>query len=109
MATTRTGKDELQTIARDAMLQRGLLPDFSPASSPKPAGSRGRPRRQVKLVIPAKVGIHFATVKSRWIPAFAGMTIHEPRYHPDRRPRESGDPVAFVQKTLDSRFRGNDE
>ena len=31
MATTHTGKDELQTIARDAMLQRGLLPDFSPA------------------------------------------------------------------------------
>src|ERR1700687_3415314 len=26
-----------------------------------------------------------------------------------RRPRESGDPVAFVTKTLDSRFRGNDE
>ena len=33
-----------------------------------------------------------------------------PRYDPpDRRPRESGDPVAFVKKTLDSRFRGNDE
>src|ERR1700682_1787488 len=31
MATTNTGKDELQKIARDAMLQRGLLPDFSPA------------------------------------------------------------------------------
>jgi VacB/RNase II family 3'-5' exoribonuclease len=27
----RTGKDELQNIAREAMLQRGLLPDFSPA------------------------------------------------------------------------------
>jgi hypothetical protein len=26
-------------------------------------------------VIPAKAGIHFATVKSQWIPAFAGMTI----------------------------------
>src|SRR5439155_23317373 len=26
----------------------------------------------------------------------------------NRRPRESGDPVAFVRKTLDSRFRGND-
>jgi cell division inhibitor SulA len=26
-----------------------------------------------------------------------------------RRPREKGDPAAFVQKTLDSRFRGNDE
>src|ERR1700736_2993400 len=25
-----------------------------------------------------------------------------------RRPREGGDPVAFVKKTLDSRFRGND-
>jgi hypothetical protein len=25
-------------------------------------------------VIPAKAGIHFATVKSQWIPAFAGMT-----------------------------------
>ena len=25
-----------------------------------------------------------------------------------RRPRESGDPVAFVKKTLDSRFRGTD-
>jgi hypothetical protein len=24
-------------------------------------------------------------------------------------PRESGDPVALVRKTLDSRFRGNDE
>src|SRR3982074_2303617 len=33
MATTthRTGKDELQSIAHEAMLQRGLLPDFSPA------------------------------------------------------------------------------
>src|SRR6266404_7344192 len=31
MATTDTGKDELQRIAHDAMLQRGLLPDFSPA------------------------------------------------------------------------------
>ena len=31
MATTHTGKDDLQKIARDAMLQRGLLPDFSPA------------------------------------------------------------------------------
>ena len=31
MATTNTGKDQLQTIAHDAMLQRGLLPDFSPA------------------------------------------------------------------------------
>jgi VacB/RNase II family 3'-5' exoribonuclease len=32
MATTPgTGKDELQHIAHDAMLQRGLLPDFSPA------------------------------------------------------------------------------
>jgi len=27
----RTGKDELQRIAHQAMLQRGLLPDFSPA------------------------------------------------------------------------------
>ena len=27
----RTGKDELQSIAREAMLQRGLLPDFSHA------------------------------------------------------------------------------
>src|SRR6266702_1151135 len=26
----RTGKDELQSIAHQAMLQRGLLPDFSP-------------------------------------------------------------------------------
>jgi hypothetical protein len=26
-------------------------------------------------VIPAKAGIHFATVKNQWIPAFAGMTI----------------------------------
>jgi hypothetical protein len=25
-------------------------------------------------VIPAKAGIHFATVKNQWIPAFAGMT-----------------------------------
>jgi hypothetical protein len=25
-----------------------------------------------------------------------------------RRPRESGDPAALMQKTLDSRFRGND-
>ena len=25
-----------------------------------------------------------------------------------RRPRESGDPAALVKKTLDSRFRGND-
>src|ERR1017187_914694 len=25
-------------------------------------------------VIPAKAGIHFATVKIQWIPAFAGMT-----------------------------------
>jgi hypothetical protein len=25
-------------------------------------------------VIPAKAGIHFATVKTQWIPAFAGMT-----------------------------------
>ena len=32
MATThRTGQDELQSIAHEAMLQRGLLPDFSPA------------------------------------------------------------------------------
>jgi VacB/RNase II family 3'-5' exoribonuclease len=32
MATTPgTGKDQLQHIAHDAMLQRGLLPDFSPA------------------------------------------------------------------------------
>jgi exoribonuclease-2 len=31
MATIyRTGKDELQSIAHEAMLQRGLLPDFSP-------------------------------------------------------------------------------
>jgi hypothetical protein len=28
-----------------------------------------------RTVIPAKAGIHFATVKSQWIPAFAGMTI----------------------------------
>ncbi len=33
-----------------------------------------------------------------------------PRYDaPDRRPRESGDPVSFVLKTLVSRFRWNDE
>src|ERR1700688_3055813 len=31
VTTHRTGKDELQSIAHDAMLQRGLLPDFSPA------------------------------------------------------------------------------
>ena len=32
MATMhKTGKDELQSIAHEAMLQRGLLPDFSPA------------------------------------------------------------------------------
>jgi exoribonuclease-2 len=32
MPTTHsTGKDELQSIAHEAMLQRGLLPDFSPA------------------------------------------------------------------------------
>ena len=32
MATTRrTGRDELRSIAHEAMLQRGLLPDFSPA------------------------------------------------------------------------------
>ncbi len=32
MATQhRTGKDELQSIAHEAMLRRGLLPDFSPA------------------------------------------------------------------------------
>jgi VacB/RNase II family 3'-5' exoribonuclease len=30
-ATHRTGKDQLQSIAHEAMLQRGLLPDFSPA------------------------------------------------------------------------------
>jgi exoribonuclease-2 len=29
--THRTGKDELQSIAHEAMLQGGLLPDFSPA------------------------------------------------------------------------------
>src|ERR1700680_2916866 len=29
--THRPGKDELQSIAHEAMLQRGLLPDFSPA------------------------------------------------------------------------------
>jgi VacB/RNase II family 3'-5' exoribonuclease len=29
--TTRPGKDDLNGIARDAMLKRGLLPDFSPA------------------------------------------------------------------------------
>ena len=29
--TRRTGKDDLKSIAREAMLQRGLLPDFSPA------------------------------------------------------------------------------
>jgi hypothetical protein len=29
-------------------------------------------------VIPAKAGIHFPTVKSQWIPAFAGMTIGDP-------------------------------
>jgi len=29
--TTRPGKDDLNSIARDAMLKRGLLPDFSPA------------------------------------------------------------------------------
>jgi VacB/RNase II family 3'-5' exoribonuclease len=29
--THRPGKDELKSIARDAMLKRGLLPDFSPA------------------------------------------------------------------------------
>ena len=29
--THRPGKDELKSIAHDAMLQRGLLPDFSPA------------------------------------------------------------------------------
>jgi hypothetical protein len=28
-------------------------------------------------VIPANAGIHFATVKSQWIPAFAGMTIRD--------------------------------
>ena len=30
---------------------------------------------QKRDVIPAKAGIHFATVKNQWIPAFAGMTI----------------------------------
>ena len=29
--------------------------------------------------------------------------------HQFRRPRESGDPAVFVKKTLDSRFRGNDD
>ena len=28
----------------------------------------------LKSVVPAKAGTHFATVKSQWIPAFAGMT-----------------------------------
>jgi hypothetical protein len=32
MAMTHSpGKEELMSIARDAMLKRGLLPDFSPA------------------------------------------------------------------------------
>ena len=31
VTTQRAGKDELQSIAHEAMLQRGLLPDFSPA------------------------------------------------------------------------------
>jgi len=31
-------------------------------------------RRPKNTVIPAKAGIHFATVKDQWIPAFAGMT-----------------------------------
>ena len=31
VTTHRTGKDELQSLAREAMLQRGLLPDFAPA------------------------------------------------------------------------------
>ena len=30
MPTLRAGKNELQAIAHNAMLQRGLLPDFSP-------------------------------------------------------------------------------
>ena len=41
-------------------------------------------------------------------PQWLGMTTWIAS-EPPRRPRESGDPVAFVQKTLASRFRGNDE
>jgi hypothetical protein len=40
--------------------------------------SKSKTRRVAAIgngcVIPAKAGIHFAAVKSQWIPAFAGMT-----------------------------------
>src|SRR5437773_7045726 len=39
----------------------------------------------------------------------AEMVGRSPTPQDWRRLRESGDPVAFVTKTLDSRFRGNDD
>jgi len=33
-----------------------------------------RYHRSPLVVIPAKAGIHFASVNNQWIPAFAGMT-----------------------------------
>src|SRR5450631_149045 len=50
-----------------------------------------RNRFQDTYVVPAKAGIHFRSSKSKWIPAFAGMTIW------------------MVQRAMDSRFRGNDD
>src|SRR5450755_5201441 len=50
-----------------------------------------RNRFQDTYVIPAKAGSHVRSSKSKWSPAFAGMTIW------------------MVQRAMDSRFRGNDD
>jgi VacB/RNase II family 3'-5' exoribonuclease len=59
--THRTGKDELQSIAHQAMLQRGLLPDFSPAviaetnQIMKPAPASGAAIRDLRGLLWASI------------------------------------------------------
>ena len=66
-------------------------------------------------VIPAEVGIHFATVNNKWIPAFAGMTIRDMAVTHLARvtPAKAGIHFAPTQKSMDSRsvtkMSGNDD
>src|SRR6202030_1401199 len=59
--TRSTGKDELQSIAHEAMLQRGLLPDFSPAviaetnRITKPAPASGAAIRDLRGLLWASI------------------------------------------------------
>jgi len=57
----KTGNDDLQSIAHEAMLQRGLLPDFSPAAKAeteritKPAAAAGAEIRDLRSLLWASI------------------------------------------------------